>query len=124
MTDAPKRPRGLKSAGRELWDSIVPTYTLRPDELRILADACREADLVADMEAGRTDRRLISKGSQGQDVIDPLISELRQHRAVIANLLKSLKLPDSAAGAQQKKDYNSDQARAAARARWGTPKGA
>jgi hypothetical protein len=36
------------------------------------------------------------KGSQGQQVINPLISEVRQHRNCVASLLKWLKLPDVA----------------------------
>lgn len=39
-------PAKLGRAGRELWRSIIPTYDLRPDEVRLLADACREADIV------------------------------------------------------------------------------
>jgi hypothetical protein len=34
------------------------------------------------------------RGSQGQKVINPLISELRQYRASRAALLRQLKLPD------------------------------
>lgn len=117
---APKRPTGLAKSGRDLWDSIVPKYELRPDEYRTLLDACKEADLIDKLEKAQSEASLVTKGSMGQAVISPFISELRQHRTVLANLLKSLKLPDSGAGADQKKNFVSEQARAAARARWGT----
>jgi hypothetical protein len=55
------------------------------------------------------------RGSQGQDVINPLISELRQHRSTLAALLRQLKLPDDSASAAEAR---STSARAAANARW------
>lgn len=93
-------PIGLGKAGKTLWKGIAgpKKWELRADELRVLEDACREADLVSVLDAGlilaisRGD--LTVKGSQGQDVINPLISELRQHRATLAGLLRQLKLPD------------------------------
>lgn len=112
-------PEGLGSAGSALWDSIIPAYELRPDELRMLADACREADIVQRLEDDLTDSPLLVKGSQGQDVISPLVQEVRQHRTVLAGLLRALKLPDSPTTAKQKAARTSEAARAAARARWG-----
>ena len=116
----PKRPRGLQEAGNDLWDSISAKYKLRPDEWRILIDAAREADLVARLEDELVDSPLMVKGSQGQLVASPLVSEVRQHRAVLAQLLSKLKLPDSPTEQARKRAEVSDQARAAARARWGS----
>lgn len=120
MSSTPKPPTDLGEAGAALWSSIVPAYELRPDELRMLADACREADLVARLDADLEEASLMVTGSQGQRVINPLIAEVRQHRTVLAGLLRSLKLPDSPAGAKQKAQQVSEAARAAARSRWGT----
>lgn len=111
-------PAGLQAAGKKLWGDVASKWELRPDELRVLEDAAREADLVGLMERERSKPgfKLIVRGSQGQDVINPLISELRQHRATLAALLRQLKLPDEnpavAAGER------SASARAAANARW------
>jgi hypothetical protein len=118
----PKAPTGLGTSGRSLWRAIAGVYELRPDELRILTDACREADLVDRLEAALADAELIVKGSMGQLVASPLVSEVRQHRTVLAGLLRSLKLPD-APDTDRTSTYVSEQARAAARARWGTRKG-
>ena len=95
---SPLAPKGLKAAGKRLWADIAGsgTYRLRPDELRILEDACREADLVDRLEAelAKPDTPLTVKGSQGQPVANPLVSEIRQHRQTSKALLGSLKLPD------------------------------
>lgn len=123
MSDVPRMPEKLGSAGQALWSSIVPVFELRPDELRVLADACRQADLVERLEEALAEAPLTVKGSMGQEVASPYLSEVRQHRTVLANLLKGLKLPDSPAGAARKRAQVSDAARAAARARWGSGAG-
>lgn len=69
------------------------------------------------LEAELSDAPLMVKGSMGQLVASPLVSEIRQHRMVLASLLKSLKLPGAPADAQRKQNLVSEQARAAARAR-------
>lgn len=115
---AVEAPAGLRVHGKALWAGVAGPgkYELRADELRVLEDAAREADLIAKLEDGLADAPLVVRGSQGQDVIHPLISEIRQHRATLAALLRQLKLPDadpeSAAGER------STSARAAANARW------
>lgn len=119
----PKPPTKLGPQGRALWNSIVPTYELRPDELRVLADACREADLIERLHDELAVSDLITRGSMGQEVASPHVSEIRQHRTVLANLLKSLKIPDTASGAARKHAATSEKARSAARARWGSGAG-
>jgi hypothetical protein len=119
----PRPPAKLGAAGRRLWREIVGRYELRPDEARLLADACREADIIDRLEEELAGAPLIVKGSMGQLVASPLVSEVRQHRTVLAGLLKSLKLPDTPAEAERRQTEVSEQARAAARARWGQVKG-
>lgn len=119
-----KTPTNLGKRGRALWSAIASTYELRPDELCTLEDACREADLIERLHAELAQSELTTKGSMGQEVASPYVSEIRQHRTVLTGLLKSLKLPDSPVGAAQKKAATSEAARAAARARWGTGTGA
>ncbi len=119
----PRPPAKLGAAGRRLWREISGRYELRPDETRLLADACREADIIDRLEEELAGAPLIVKGSMGQLVASPLVSEVRQHRTVLAGLLKSLKLPDAPDEAERRRAAVSDQARAAARARWGRSKG-
>lgn len=90
-------PKGLATKGKKLWRETTGNYELRADELDTLEDICREADLIATLEEGLEGAPLLLKGSQGQDVVNPLISELRQHRATKKSLWQSLKLPDEGA---------------------------
>ena len=89
-------PTKLKTAGKRMWSDITGKYQLRPDELRILEDACREADLIDRLEAelGKPGVELTVRGSQGQPVANPLVTEIRQHRQTLKALTTSLKLPD------------------------------
>lgn len=116
----PRQPAGLGEAGRELWHSIALTYELRPDEVRMLADACREADILERLEGDLIDAPLMVKGSMGQMTASPLVSEARMHRQTLATLLKALKLPDTPATGERKRAKVSEDARMAARARWGS----
>lgn len=114
MSKKPSAPQGLRPGGAKLWRDVVGTYDLRPDELRVLAEACREADLIDALAAELRGGALLISGSQGQRVINPLVSEVRQHRGVLAGLLRQLRLPDDA----DTSEARSTQARAAANARW------
>lgn len=93
--------------GQALWRSIVDAYTLRPDELRLLADACDLADRIAYREsrAAQLQREvgtnLLIRGSTRQPVKNPLIDEARQElaeqrkdRVALNDLLARLKLAD------------------------------
>lgn len=119
----PRMPANLSTEGRQLWQSVTRAHQeLGPDAVRLLMDACREADLVQRLEEEQRDQPLMVRGSQGQLVASPLISEVRQHRAVLAGLLKALKLPQTAGEAKRAEDEASEKARAAARARWDRPR--
>ena len=104
-------PGGLKPAGRALWRSVAGEYSLRPDELAVLREACRTADVIAQFEAALAGAPLLVAGSMGQPVLHPGVAELRMQRGVLASLLKQLRLPDVDA-------ERPNQHRAAAVARW------
>lgn len=91
-----RTPKHLGEAGLELWTTVLEANDLRPDELRMLEDACREADVIEslDAERRRPGFKLYATGSMGQRVIDPVISELRQHSSTLAMLLTKLKLTE------------------------------
>ena len=119
----PAKPASLGERGGQLWDSIIPAYELRPDELMILVDACREADLIERLNGELATSELTTKGSMGQEVASPFVSEIRQHRTVLAGLLAKLKIPDSPASGARKAAKTSADRSKAARARWGTGAG-
>ena len=111
-----KAPTGLDRAGKSLWSSVAGKYELRADELRLLEDAAREADLIETLNNSLAGLPLMMKGSTGQDIVNPIYGELRQHRSALAGLLRALKLPDEdpvRAGVDR-----SSAARSAANARW------
>jgi hypothetical protein len=126
----PRKPPNLCTAGGKLWDQITDPETgwdLRPDELRLLEDACRTADTIDVLEKALKTAQLTVKGSMGQIVAHPLLTEVRQHRGVLASLLGKLKLTDldesSPVGDQGDGTVTpftrSQAARKAANARWG-----
>lgn len=118
MTHEP--PASLATPGAELWSNIVGKYDLRADELRTLEDACAAVDMVAALTSVWVEegRPVTTKGSMGQQVIHPLIGEIRTQRASLNKLLQSLKLPDEPGGAKQ------NQNRDAANSRWAQAHGA
>lgn len=111
-------PDHLAAKGKAFWEAVAGgAFTLRPDELRLLEDACREIDLIERLDRSLRRSALLVTGSQGQKVANPLVQEIRQHRAILARLLGALKLPDPA-GAAAAANVSSN-ARAAAIAKWG-----
>lgn len=118
MTEGNPRPENLGGRGGRFWDSVTSTYMLRADELIILEDAAREINLIDRLEEAisREDAQMIVTGGYDQEVANPLITEIRQHRGMVARLVNQLKLPD-----EQKPTglSTTDAARKAANARWG-----
>lgn len=114
----PKPPKTLADAGNALWSEVVGKYDLRPDEARVLADACHTADRVATMREELAERQIVTAGSMGQEVVHPLVAELRAHEAQVASLLGKLGLPDDDDGS-----VKPNQHRAAAQSKWAAAHG-
>ncbi len=108
------------TAGQTLWDAITGVYTLRIDEQAVLARACKTADRLDELETAHIDlgRPFLTRGSMGQDVIHPLIAEIRTHEAHLSTQLAKLKLPDTPGGEKP------NQQRSAAQTRWANAHGA
>lgn len=111
-------PAGMREKGTRLWQEVTSGYKLRSDELDVLEDVCREADLIDKIERELESADLMVVGSQGQFVVNPLIAEARQHRATKMSLWKRLALPDPVAQAE------TNQQRSAAQSRWAAAHGA
>jgi hypothetical protein len=113
-------PTGLGPKARRLWQDVTSVYALRPDELRLLEDAVREVDIVERLTDALAGSSTASPGSKGQERVSPLFAEVRQHRLVLARLLRQLELPDHDANrARERETARSSRARRAARERWG-----
>lgn len=115
---SPAAPAGLAAGGRKLWREITATGVLRPDERRILQDACFESDLVDALQLELKDSPTTTRGSMGQLVAHPLVTELRQHRATLSALLRALRLADSDTSAVDASRSATVSAIGLARARW------
>ena len=116
----PTPPATLAAAGKALWNEVVAKYTLRPDELRTLEDACAATDMLAELTKAWTDlgRPFISKGSMGQEVEHPLIGSIDKQRKARQAFIKQLKLPDAPGTPRP------NQQRDAANSRWAQAHGA
>jgi hypothetical protein len=88
----PRKPRGLKAAGTRLGESVVNDYAieLERQKLPILEAACRTADDLARFERAMVNAPLTVKGSAGQACINPIQSEIRFARALLAQLIARL----------------------------------
>lgn len=87
-----RSPAGLGAEGKRLWRKITAVFDLEtdPDKAEILAQACRTADVIAELDEAGDEAPLIVKGSMGQPVISPFIAEVRVQRALLAQLLARL----------------------------------
>ena len=112
----PKCPAGVKARGKHLWTQLHETYDFEdaPEKLILLEEAARTADVVKRLQ-GIVDAAdgLRVHGSQGQPVAMPELGELRQYRALLAQLLKALTLPDD-----EESFSRSQLGKAGAAARW------
>ena len=119
MTDAPAvpsppsdlRPRGR---GRRFWRDVLGTFELAVDELELLAEACRQLDLLDALRAAAGDEVVVDGKTH------PAIVEARHTRIELRRSLAQLNLPQE--GADEVTDevaaFRSQRARRAARARW------
>ena len=115
-------PDALGADGRKLWKAVTGTYDLRADELATLEDACELTDMIAMLGQSWADegKPLTTKGSMGQLVTHPMISEIRTHRMARNALWRQLKLPDAPSGAGT---VAPNQQRQAAQSRWAAAHG-
>jgi hypothetical protein len=119
MTARPvSAPRGLAEGGRALWRGVTRKHKLRPDELRILEDACRTCDVIDDLHEALKGAPRTVQGSAGQTVANPLLSEIRMHRSVLNALVRALSLDKSDGSEADAALGRREAATALARARW------
>jgi len=123
MPRKPPAPAGLSSGGLKLWRAVLAAHDLQCHDLRILEDSCHEVDLIDRLSRELADSPSMVKGSMGQLVASPLVSEVRQHRATLNTLLRGLKLPADDSGAVNEARERTEKALTAARAKWNTRKG-
>ncbi len=114
-----RKPNGLSTAGTKLWRGVTDTFDFEdePGKVHILEQACRVADIVAELDEAADEAPLTVKGSMGQPVISPFIAEARAQRALLAQLVGRLGLPDNETD-EEGQIRRSRAASTAAKARW------
>ena len=62
-----RSPAGLSAAGRRLWKSVHEVFDLtdKPHKVRMLDQACRVADIVAELDEAAEEAPLTVKGLDG-----------------------------------------------------------
>ena len=114
-------PEGLLVAGTALWSAIVTDleadWQLDAREIAALTEACRVADLLAELDAAVAVDGATVKGSRGQTVVHPAIGEGRALRLAQLRLLGSIELCDPTASLKASTPAQM-RARAASQARW------
>ena len=118
-----RKPAGLGTAGTKLWRTVTDVFdfTEEPGKVHVLEQACRVADIVAELDDAADEAPLTVKGSMGQPVISPFIAEARSQRALLAQLMGRLGLPENNANEDElaeRRARRSAAGRTAARARW------
>jgi hypothetical protein len=103
MADRVKIPRDLGEHGRAVYRRVVrevadAAMVLTSTEEFWLHSAAEMTDKAAELREELRDAPKMVRGSQGQDVINPLISEWRALHLAINLTLARIKLPDADAG--------------------------
>jgi hypothetical protein len=78
-------PRGLKAAGRKLWDSVLAEFELEEYERSLLLQCAQTADLIDQLQ--KTIETL------GVDCAVRELAEIRAQRLTYARLLVAMRLP-------------------------------
>jgi hypothetical protein len=87
----PKPPADAGAAGRRLWRGVTSRYELEPQEMELLRQAVRVADLCEELQA-TVDREGVMVDGRAH----PAAVELRQQRALLGRLIVALRIPADA----------------------------
>jgi phage terminase small subunit len=87
-------PWGLNAAGRKLWTaSTSDEFSWAQHDLAVLEEACRTRDRIVQLDAAVASDGLMITSSQGSR-LHPAVVEARQQRHTLAQLLKTLDIPE------------------------------
>jgi hypothetical protein len=88
-------PSGLAARGRAFWQQATEEYDLDLAEVELLTEVARAVDECEALHRVVEEQGRTVKGSRGQAVVHPALSELRQCRLMLGRLLGQLELPDA-----------------------------
>ncbi len=81
-----------RGRGRKFWREVVAEFELGPDDVELLAETCRQLDLVDLLREAIGTDVLVSTGEGGRKV-HPAMIELRQVRIELRRSIAALGLP-------------------------------
>src|SRR6266498_456251 len=88
-------PQGeFGATGRKLWDDITDEFDLESQELIVLIQACRIADVCEQLHEF-LDEGLVDTDGNGNPAPNKLLVELRQQQIALARLMAALRIPVS-----------------------------
>lgn len=94
-TQKPRRPRGLRKSGREIWDDLTARYEMHPHELSVVLQIARMADRLDQLHTEAAAAAATTVTDQvGRESAHPAIVEARQTALAQARLVASLRLPE------------------------------
>ncbi len=117
----PSPPKGLRRRGRALWRVLHERLEYDPHEAELVLETCRTVDAIESLQSVIDRDGYTVAGSTGQTIVHPAVAELRQQQVGLTRLLTTLNLTaalEGTAGAVGLSRATSDQASAAANARW------
>ena len=109
MNSRPKPPPTLQKTGKKLWAAVLadaPEHiVLDARDRSILAAACAQGDLNADLEEALREAGLTIRGAAGQWRMNAAATELRQGRLALAKLLGQVRLDRAQAPVEEDEDW-------------------
>ena len=89
----------LGGRGRLLWDEMNDLLEFDSHEVQLLVEVCRTLDTIDALAESIDLDGVMIEGSQGQQVLNQAVGELRQQQQSFARLVAMLNLGDVANGA-------------------------
>lgn len=111
---------GLSGRGADLFTTLTASFDFDAHEMVGVVELCLTASLLARLEDEMSKGPLLVRGSQGQQVGNPILQELARHRSTYLRLYAALNLPelDENGSTVDLTNPRSIRAQKAAQARW------
>lgn len=118
----PKVPAGLGLRGAAFWKAVQADLEFDARETDLLIEVCRTLDTIDELSVAVERDGIMLKGSQGQQVLNGAVAELRQQQASYARLVTQLNLDGAESGVGMRSPRGAS-ASATAKRRWSQKSG-
>ena len=113
----PDVPAGIGKRGRAFWIDVQSDLEFDARETDLLVEVCRTLDTIDALAAAVERDGVMLIGSQGQQVLNGAVAELRQQQAAYARLVTQLNI-DGAEQGETLRTPRAASASATAKRRW------